>query len=361
MTRMGNFMPKIEERQGITGFFWAASAPQASPAPENKTTLDPQNPFGSLTAGKNQFTVLWDTNHGDPSIPATVANNVSAMAASGVKHIILEYPPNPESQAFLDRFFRGSPQPSESYAILNSHLFQSASASNDSEAERGGLAYASLIIEARRHGMTVHLGGDEAGYDSFHQHDAIKEEESLYLQENETIHRIYEYTLKDPSLLEGLDPERREHLQKRLLEHGEALLDFEWRREGLFEKSTQERLRVEAQTARAERFVQMAQGEKAVVLWGQNHYGKLDVALDYRLRQDALKTGAQTPEPTRGMDLYVSRANKAMFEPDGRQDQAPAQYYYMEKELDAEGIKAPVHTASSPVMAPSATKAGFAP
>lgn len=351
-------MGSLETRPGITPTFRESAGAEPSTPSRPEPAFDPKNPFGSLTAGGHQFTILWDTDHGDPSIPGTVAENIAAMAASGVKHVMLEYSGTPESRDLLDRFYRTPPQATELDMILNSEFFESTYGQTPLDIEQSGLSYVAMMIEARRHGIKVHLAGDEAGYALAWEMDSVEEEKRAYLAENAVIHRIYEHNLKDSALLESLAPDDRDRLMKELLAQGERLSDFTDRWLEINDRYVQERLGVEAQIARADRFIDLAQGEKAVVLWGQNHHGKLDVALDHRLRQEALKDGAlEQMEPTRSMDMLSSRAKAEALKARGTDLLAPARYFVAEKE--AEGFNEQEKPRTSP--APAGLKPVYTP
>lgn len=325
-------MEKQEERKGITGTFRILSSPEKS-GNGNIFPFNPQDPFGSLLASPNPFAILWDTDHGDPSIVQAVVDNLQDMARSGVKHLMLEYPPEEKSSALLKGFYASPQTVTPVDLIKNSDLFESVHARTPEEGLKMGLAYVRLIIEAERHGIQVHMAGDEAGYALSDQQAQILQDQDDYIKDNQAIHRIYEYTLKDQALLNSLQPNNRERLMNEILAHGERLLDFGRRWDELEHQRIQERMGVEAEISRASRFLDLAQGEKAVVLWGQAHHGKLDVALNHKLRQNALKEGIPFEE-TRSMDLLASRDSVNQMKSIGVELSAPVRYFAQEKQFE---------------------------
>jgi hypothetical protein len=279
-----------------------------------KALFRPDNPFGSLTAGNHQFTILGDWQHGHPAISRAIADNLKNMAQSGVKHLILEFPPFPDTDDILDRLYSDPPTITDDEIRGQSRLFESVHAESPEKMIEDGLNYAEMLIESRKHGIRVHFGGDEAGHAIRRAMREVLAREQEFIEANPGINKIYEEWIENPDLLrtQGLDDDAVAKAEKELVAYGEQRLVFtrEWL--DLNEERAKERMGYETEQQRARRFIDMANGEKAVIFWGSDHHIKkkdLNEALDEALQKDAFKKGTDAPEPTRSMTIYPSESS----------------------------------------------------
>ncbi len=298
-----------KNKQQITPHYNAQASTQPAQSPESD--FDPKNAFGSLTAGKQQFTILGDTDHGDPSIIKAIAENIPQMAKSGVKHLMIEYEDTSETEALLSRLYTIPPQATYDEILKKSELFESASAKTQEEMKESGLNYAALIIECHKNGIKLHLAGDNRESKYLLAMDEVNKNRDRYITENAEIHKTYEAWTKDGSSLDHLNKDEQQKIIDTLVKHGDKLTTFhnEWM--GFSDKFNKERMGFSAEKSRAEHFINLANGEKSVVVFGAAHIEKdmdLNEAIDQNLRQKALKDGKLNEfVPTQVMDVHASR------------------------------------------------------
>ncbi|MDB5491779.1 MAG: hypothetical protein JWO78_1628 [Micavibrio sp.] len=324
-----------------------------------RAAFDPQNAFGSITAGRQQFTLLADTNHGDPSIVLGIAENVAAMARSGVRHMIIEYPPNDLTQQMIEKLYARPPQVTYDEVRKNSDWFNSSSPPTEATRRESGKAYAEMLINCHKNGIRFHLGGDTLGQEAAERMRELREKQDWLDRTG---------AMMDP-LYQGYQKEGRGYLVKQGLAEKDgpsfvedALRQYQDKKQTLgneidkaqkaaFDEQTEKRMGPAAEDSRAQRFIRTANGEKAVVMFGVdhiNHDNDLNEALDRRLQAEALKKGSAF-EQTRTIDIYGSRAAERELRDAGLAGKGEAQFFQKEQRgvLTAEGARSFV-TMSSP-------------
>ncbi len=316
---------------------------------QNKIQFHPRAPLNSLTSGSQQFTIIADTEHGTAAASQLAYYGVQGMADSGVKHIMLEMHAEPELQELLDKLYQNPPQISDLDFLDHAYLFNAQGDDIDKVMEDGN-NYALMMLKARNLGIQVHLANDQAGYA---QSDALREIEiqqenlrnqnsafdeyltlsdqafSLYSQREALLDQSFELgsavrMAEDKGLselpasaIEQLSPEaldllkqveqidaqvwtlyneieelKQERPQIIDLEEQYNVLVGEWLE--LNSESSDQRMSIVSEEARADKFIELANGEKSVVIFGAGHMDKendLNEALDNRLRQDSFQNG----------------------------------------------------------------------
>lgn len=336
---------------------------EASEAPER---VEASVAIQRMVEGPQQFTFIRDTNHSKSAIPKALREGIPAMVEAGAKHLFLEWPVYPKGhplhnegdEKLADMMERLSSNPPritsaeirrQSYLFETSHVDENLPKEEQERAqEQVGKEYAELLIEARNRGLTVHLAGDDLG-----------KAKSLEIQENAQKQGEYEKRHKniirhidDPSLREKLSPRERDAVGRRIDQYllgNQAFID-----EGkkLIGQRDEARLGQESEAKRAQRFVDMAGGEKAVVVFGAGH-GLLGAALDSELRRRAYEDGQGEPAKTKVLNIWESRGAAASWEgehPKTKYDTPPDAVLYV-KEGEMEMLPAPSASPASPVLA----------
>lgn len=277
----------------------------------SQVVFDPKDPFGSLTAGPQQFTILGDTDHTDGSIIFSIANNMKQMAESGVKHIMIEYLPTPDMQNIINQLYQKPPAISDEELRSRSYLFESARAQTPEEAKQTGLAYTELLIQARNNNVMLHFAGDNISESLLIAQQRVLKQQEEFKKANPVLNRQYEEWMDNQSKYQDLEPAQRAEIEGALLKYGNTLLSYLKRSNDLGELREKVRMDYSAEQTRADRFIALSGGEKSVVVFGSNHMEKekdLNEALDERLRQQALKEGnISSFERSRVMNVYASR------------------------------------------------------
>lgn len=315
----------------------------ASEAPER---VDSSVAIKRMVEGPQQFTFLRDTNHSKYAIRRALREAIPAMVEAGAKHLFLEpaiypkeHPLHSEDDVELaDVMERLSSKPPritsaeirrQSYRFETVHVDKDLPEEEREEAQKQtGIEYAELLIEARNRGLTVYLAGDDLGKAESLEAIEISQEHERYREGREI-----------------------------LLPHGLAVADegdkmFFDMQQDAFERFLEARLGEEGEAKRAQRFVDMAGGEKAVVVFGAGH-GLLGAALDSELRRRAYEDGQEEPAKTKVLNIWESRGAAASWEekhPKTKYDTPPDAVLYV-KEGEMEMLPAPSASPTSPVLA----------
>lgn len=290
----------------------------------SKRPISSENPIGSLAAGPQQFTILADTDHASADIPRTVAENIPQMARAGIKHIMLESYINPVGnphrdsfdvgrESILKRLFQHPPQITDDEVRRKSYFFETVNAKDPKVQKEIGRHYPEILISARRHGIRVHFAGDDLGFAESESCKQIEVAREHYLGRHKKLNTYYERWLNETDFLQKLNwPESEKRaLESRMMRHGNTLTDYHnmWMKAD--KKREDARMSPEAEAGRADRFVALANGEKAVVLFGAGHMNKkndLNEQIDKKIWEKALERG-QTANytPTKVLEIWDSR------------------------------------------------------
>ncbi|MBP9868502.1 MAG: hypothetical protein KBC88_06180 [Alphaproteobacteria bacterium] len=321
----------------------------ASEAPER---VDSSVAIKRMVEGPQQFTFLRDTNHSKYAIRRALREAIPAMVEAGAKHLFLEpaiypkeHPLHSEDDVELaDVMERLSSKPPritsaeirrQSYRFETVHVDKDLPEEEREEAQKQtGIEYAELLIEARNRGFTVHMAGDDLGKAESLEAIEISQEHERYRKEREILltHGLAaadendEYPLGDKMFFD---------MQQDALDRFLEARSGEW-----------------SEAKRAQRFVDMAGGEKAVVVFGAGH-GLLGAALDSELRRRAYEDGQGEPEKTKVLNIWESRGAAASWEekhPKTKYDTPPDAVLYV-KEGEMEMLPAPSASPASPVLA----------
>ena len=317
---------------------------------QNKIQLNPGDPLGSLTSGSQQFTIIADTEHGGTAASHLAVGSVLTMADAGVKHIMLEMHSDPDTQGLLDRLYQNPPEVTEQEFFDSVHLFEAVGFDEDKTFE-DSVNYAQMIWSARQEGIQMHLANDQAGYaqsdqlkeieqqqqnlrdqnPSFDEHLSLSDESyNLYEQRESLLNQNFEarlvvktaenmgLTAIPDAEYESLSDEAKEIIRQveqidaqgwetyeameSLKQSNPEIIGLEQQYNALAEEwleisneSFEQRISVESEEARADKFIDLANGEKSVIIFGAGHMDKsydLNEAIDERLKQDAFQNGA---------------------------------------------------------------------
>lgn len=335
----------------------------ASEAPER---VDSSVAIKRMVEGPQQFTFLRDTNHSKPAIPKTLREGIPAMVEAGAKHLFLEWPVYPKGHPLhseyheklanvMERLSSKPPRITSAEIRRQSYLFATGYADSDlSEEEQEqaqeqfGIEYAELLIEARNRGLTVYLAGDDLG----NAEKLEQIETSQTLKAYEDWRGVLDRVIGDPVFQQNLPPEVKKRIDEAYddsLVRYNALIDEDKQAVNRFLEA---RSGEWSEAKRAQRFVDMAGGEKAVVVFGSGH-GLLRAALDSELRRRAYEDGQEEPAKTKVLDIWESRGAAASRErglPKTKYDTPPDAVLYI-KEEEMEMVPAPSASPASPVLA----------
>lgn len=331
---------KNEGLGGVSPLTPDFSARANMPEPRPRLPFQPENPFGSITAGRHQFTILGDNDHADPSIIKAVADHVASMAKAGVKHLMIEYAADPETDKMMWQLYQNPPAISYDQIRKQSALFESASPETPEGQRQSGKNYAELIINCHKNGITLHFAGDDLGSDSLVQQGLVRAQREAMITAQPALHKMWEKYLDDPDYLKkiGVPEERRADLASNLLDHGDRYFSLLKLESDLGDKHISERMGSASEQMRADRFIDLAKGEKSVILFGAEHHKHgldMNEALDSKLRAQALKQGTlENFEPTRVLDIHGSRSSFSRHKDLGLEQNSDAVYFVKEKQAD---------------------------
>ncbi len=335
---------------------------EASEAPER---VEASVAIQRMVEGPQQFTFIRDTNHSKSAIPKALREGIPAMVEAGAKHLSLEWNMYPKGHPLHNEYYeelsdvmeRLSSKPPritsaeirrQSYLFETVHLdFDLPEKEREQAQKQVGIEYAELLIEARNRGLTVHLAGDDLGKKESLKIEEINQKEKEYQEKHKNIMRYIE----DPGLAEKLSPKARDEIGRRIDQYLLGDWFFIDERKKMFGQSDEARLGEWSEAQRAQRFVDMAGGEKAVVVFGSGH-GLLRAALDSELRRRAYEDGQEEPEKTKVLDIWESRGAAASWEekhPKTKYDTPPDAVLYV-KEGEMEMLPAPSASPASPVL-----------
>ncbi len=335
----------------------------ASEAPER---VDSSVAIKRMVEGPQQFTFLRDTNHSKYAIRRALREAIPAMVEAGAKHLFLEpaiYPKehplhsedDVELADVMERLSSKPPRITSAEIRRQSYRFETVYVDKDlpeeerEEAQKQtGIEYAELLIEARNRGLTVHLAGDDMGSAEIFESFKTFQELKSCGNKREALARV----VGDPVFQQSLSPEEKEQFDEMYNEslvrcnvladeNGQAYDRFLEARSGEW-----------SEAQRAQRFVDMAGGEKAVVVFGFGH-GLLGAALDSELRRRAYEDGQGEPAKTKVLDIWESRGAAASWEekhPKTKYATPPDAVLYV-KEGEMEMLPAPSDSPTSPVLA----------
>lgn len=315
---------------------------QTNTAPQ-KRLIDKNAPIASLASGTNQFTVIADTDHRSSAIPNRLVAEMPQLAAAGVKHLMLEYFIHPighplrnsgdeQMEDIFSRLNSRPPQITEPEIWDKAPLFKSYHEKGPTN--ETGKAYCNLLISAMKAGITVHLAGDENGLMEQLEAEEIYDEQQQFLKKYAKLERFSQKLDEDPDFIKNLNwPEKEKRaLEARIYTHRDVFGKILDRWTEANERYEEERLGIDIEFKRAERFAKLANGEKAVVMFGQDHFNnKIDLneAIDVVTKIDAFKRGKPVSGKTSVIEIYsdeqryIELAEQQTFESDGRQIVAP--------------------------------------
>ena len=297
--------------------------------------IDPKSPIASLAAGPQQFTTIADTDHASGKIMESVAKEIPRLAQAGVKHLMLEFYINPvgspnrdmldrQNENILARLNSRPPTITEEEILANSPLFKSTH--EKKEKNETGTAYAHLLIAAMKHGVTVHFAGDDRGMTESLLLDVINSLHEDYLKKHKKLERFSQALANDPNFIEKLNwPQHEKDQLSHRTTHHRAWLDQSYQDwQTTYEKYHEKRMGQDAENDRAARFIELAQGEKSVVVFGRDHFRKesdLNEAIDNQLKSQALAKGQPIPEKTAVAEIWDSRAEHTKWLKKSKEDE----------------------------------------
>lgn len=339
--------------------------------------IDPSHPLGSLTSGPQQFTIAGDTDHKKESIHAVVNNDIAVMARNGVKHIMIEYAATPleEMESYfpalrnarswedrigtVDRLRTSATSPRDRLMLdyfredLKAHkLLEDVyavpprigndgirAAAKDYAAEMAedpkasSRHFADLLIGARDAGIRVHFSGDRQ-YDkridyieAVTNHRQYLAEHPDYAEQRTKLFSVPGYKIPE---------EARQAYQDHEDTSRELLRDVEAAEKAAFDA----RNAPEAEQARVDRILRMANGEKSVIVWGSGHAYKtndFNEMLDSRLAEQARQKGLPAPPSTKVIELAASKDDpdfQATLKSPLMKDEPDVRFYIHDKEVE---------------------------
>lgn len=316
----------------LTSAFKAETEITDNSAPAAKRTINPRFPITSLVSGDNQFTAISDSHHGQRGVIDRIAAEIPKMAQAGLKHVILEIPVFPEGhfmlkdpivneghrkiEDILTRMNNVPPQITDIEILEHAYLFSDDH--DESGANEIGKAHANLLVKAMQSGVRVHFAGDDKG---FRESDLVNEtlaKEQKILKENPKLTDLAQSTEDDPDYIKKMKIPEKE--KKALTQQVEQLKKRYFDNVDEYERRTADyneaRMGVATETERANRFVELAQGEPALLVFGRRHFNKgvdLNETLDVSLKADALKNGRPVPEKTPVVEIWQSKQVRAQW------------------------------------------------
>lgn len=316
-------------------------------SPTPKIVIDPTNPFGSLTAGPQQFTFLANDTHGDTTLLKAIVGNIPAMAKSGVKHLMLEYrETTPDDRALLRKINNKPPLVSDMEIMRYAPMLELTTAKSEEERKATGLGYALMLVEAKKYGMQVHFTGESYGTEFLTQEDAVHTEEKIFRVQNRKIGTTYQQSISDPEFWDKQTgtPEERHALWEQLNSYVARLTEFYTRRQEIRRQYDLVRTSPEAEGAHIDKMISLTGGEKAVAIWDRHHLSgtrDMNEILDERLRQNYIMAHLTDPDtaskvrpaPSLVMDLYSARKYEAAPKDGEELQESDLKYYVAEKEV----------------------------
>lgn len=293
--------------------------------PPSKTRLiDPNSPIASLASGNNQFTAIADTDHAQGTIMDRISAEIPQLAKAGVKHLMLEYTIAPigdplrdyedeKKEAILYRLNSRPPKISEQEIMANAKLFKSWHETGSGN--EMGKAYANLLINAMKAGITVHFAGDYKGVQEIGELREIHKEGDKFLRKYAKLERFSQQLHEDPDFIKNLNwPEKEKRaLEARIYTYRDTTGKIEDRWIDAKKRFEEERLGALTEMERAHRFVGLADGEKSVVVFGSDHFNNkfdLNEIIDMTAKMDALKNGRPIPGKTPVVEIYADQKGR---------------------------------------------------
>jgi hypothetical protein len=299
--------------------------------------IDPAKPFGSVTAGPQQFTFLGDFDHTNPELMKTVRDNVKEMAQSGVKHIMLEMTEDPRSRVLLNYINKMPSLVSDKSIMAEAPNFALSNPKTPEDQKLSGEYIAGVLVEAKNNGMKVHFVNDHRGMPEGDVADKLIQKRDEYVLRHMKADPVIKAWMNDPEgkvpELKG-SPEIQQKTLERLNKFAEGLMAQNGPIDEAQAKYREARMGTAAETARAEKIVTLANGEMAAVMFGAGHFIKdkdLNELVDARAKQvDPSRPYA----PSVVMSLYGSKAHAVRDEPlYENMTQPDLKYYVREKQI----------------------------
>lgn len=365
----------------------------------DKIQIDPAHPVGSLTAGKQQFTIAADTSHGHAPIFGVVVNDIPLMARNGVKHLMLEFPimtladiesrypatakaktwterltileaeviriggishlpgdpdiaknapkewlrhaiNSAKTHDFIEGIYAKPPRFSDAEIRERSKIYIDERSDDIPAAERNA---AEFFIQSRNAGIRLHFSGD-------YEDPANKLAQNVFAKklndQNDAYPEFSDFNrAEDKKPGSGKIPEDAAGYRKYMTDR--AVLFMQYR--ALVEAGITARIDPARELARVDRFIAYAGGEKAVLVWGAGHASKktdFNEMLDARLGNPA--------EKTKVIELNASEATRVRVRPDLLSEEPDVIYHIREKKVE-------ITPAGSTRLEVAAPKVGAAP
>lgn len=215
-----------------------------------------------------------------------------------------------------DRLYANPPRITADELIEAAPLLASGSVKDDNAALQSGLDHVEMMVTARRQGIQVHFTGDTQSVDRLQRIEELELMRTWEIADRTKMVADYAAGQGSSSTASG---DQAASSADRELKHLQDLGASYKRENAILEESlglktdiVQERLDPALEAQRADRFVRLAGGEKALIIWGAGHSNKpndFNEMLDDRLRQEALKQGTlDRLQPTRVIEMYESEA-----------------------------------------------------
>ncbi len=236
------------------------------------------------------------------------------------------------THAFLEKVYSKPPGLTDDEIRKESQYYVSSHAETAADKKASADNFANLLIRSRDNGIRVVFSGD---HDS--ETSAALTQAELTLQRfrnaNPAMEAIAEQRAKDPSF----EIPRKDVIA--FSEYSQQEIKYIRAVTAAMVASNATRTDEGREALRAERMIELAGGEKSVVIWGAGHSNKpndFNEMIDARLQAQAAKTGAPPPPATRVIELYDSKAEYESRRTEGRVgvDEPDVRHYIQERESE---------------------------
>jgi len=223
--------------------------------------------FFKKVAQARQYTGLLDTSHREMAIWEAVGKkeNIKALADAGVKHIFLEQKISRQKE--VDDFNAG--KISEAELRKKAASFASGFAFGDEELRQGG-AVVDILVHAKKYGIKVHFADPESNLMAGGDKVLLKEDHPLYRSDPEAAKALNEFKSitdidKQIKFDLSISPDLKRRMDDLAIKMGAG--------------KTEERDSINEELA--DFIKKKANGQKAAILYGGNHFDQLKDLNEY--------------------------------------------------------------------------------
>ena len=210
-----------------------------------------------------------------------------------------------EKRLVWEHFFENPSEENAKALRENSFFLGSANSTMEEENVKVDQHTMEIIIRARQNGITVHYTNDRVGEKEMDAENKCIKEKEQFLVENpgvsEHFDQYCEHGVEYVYQLDLSEAEKNALFDKfrQISEMNQEIIETTDKNNGL-----KTRVSPEAEKARADLFIDLADGERAVIVWGAGHFYKhldIDEYLDQALGQSGLLS-----HPTRVIEIWGS-------------------------------------------------------